>query len=88
MSIGKRALFVVPLTLFAITLVGLPLVQSQGAQSQPGRFEVVEATIADVHRAIQQGQITCRGLVQAYIDRAKATTASATGSSRVRRTDS
>ena len=72
MSIGKRALFVVPLTLFVIALVGLPLVQSQGAQSQPGRFELVEATIADVHRAIQQGQITCRGLVQAYIERAKA----------------
>ena len=33
---------------------------------------MVEATIADVHRAIQQGQITCRGLVQAYVDRAKA----------------
>ena len=61
MSIGKRALFIVPLALFVVALVGLPLVRSQGAQSQPGRFEVVEATIADVHRAIQQGQITLPG---------------------------
>src|SRR5688572_25382854 len=72
MSIGKRALFIVPLALFVVALVGLPLVRSQGIQSQPGRFELVEATIADVHRAIQQGQLTCRQLVQAYVDRAKA----------------
>jgi amidase len=72
MSIGKRALFIVPLTLFVAALVGLPLVQSQGAQSQPDGFEIVEATISDVHRAIQQGQISCRALVEAYIQRAKA----------------
>ena len=32
----------------------------------------MEATIPDVHRAIREGQITCRGLVQAYLNRAKA----------------
>ena len=32
----------------------------------------MEATIPDVHRAIQEGQITCRGLVQAYVNRANA----------------
>jgi amidase len=48
------------------------------AQSQrPGpprtvRFHVEEATIVDVHRAIQQGQTTCRGIVESYIDRARA----------------
>ena len=41
-------------------------------QSQAVRFRLEEATIADVHRAIQTRQITCRGLVQAYLDRAKA----------------
>src|SRR4029453_13701981 len=30
------------------------------------------ATIADVHRGIQSGQLTCRALVQAYINRARA----------------
>ena len=71
MSAGKRALLIIPLTLFVIALIGLALVRSQ-AQSQEARFELVEATIADVHRAIQQGQITCQGLVQAYIERARA----------------
>jgi amidase len=39
------------------------------AQAPP--FHLMEATIADVHRAIQTGQITCQGLVQGYINRAK-----------------
>ena len=71
MSIGKRALFVVPLIFFVVALAGL-LVQSQGAQSQPAEFEIVEATISDVHQAIQSGQLTCHALVAAYIARAKA----------------
>jgi Asp-tRNA(Asn)/Glu-tRNA(Gln) amidotransferase A subunit family amidase len=36
------------------------------------KFQLVEATIDDIHNAIKDGQITCKGLVQAYIDRAKA----------------
>ncbi|MEO8482186.1 MAG: amidase family protein [Acidobacteriota bacterium] len=39
---------------------------------QPWVFQLEEATIADVHRGIQEGQITCRGLVQSYVDRARA----------------
>ena len=35
-------------------------------------FQLEEATIEDIHRAIQEGQITCQGLVQAYINRASA----------------
>lgn len=35
-------------------------------------FEVEEATIKDVHRAIQSGETTCTQIVQAYIERAKA----------------
>src|SRR5256714_11017517 len=42
------------------------------AQGAPPQFRLMEATIPDVHRAIREGQITCRGLVQAYINRAKA----------------
>ncbi|MEO8482188.1 MAG: amidase family protein [Acidobacteriota bacterium] len=50
----------------SIGLVGTRL-QSQG---QPFRLE--EATIGGVHDAIRSGQITCRRLVQAYVDRAHA----------------
>src|SRR5436190_9078201 len=42
------------------------------SQQQPFQFHLVEATIADVHRGIQSGQLTCRALVQAYINRARA----------------
>ena len=41
------------------------------AQSRAA-FEVEEATIASLHAAITSGQTTCRGVVQAYLDRAKA----------------
>jgi amidase len=37
-----------------------------------GKFHIEEATIAGTHKAIQDGTITCKGVVQAYIDRIKA----------------
>ena len=40
-------------------------------RSRPA-FRVEEASIADIHEAIQQGRTTCRGVVQAYLDRARA----------------
>src|ERR671924_499180 len=70
MSTLKKSLIVGIPVLVALVLAGLPMLR--GAQSQPVAFHLEEATIADIHRAIQQAQITCRGLVQAYLDRAKA----------------
>jgi Asp-tRNA(Asn)/Glu-tRNA(Gln) amidotransferase A subunit family amidase len=70
MPTTRTILYILPPALFVAALIGLPLMQSGAAQ--PQTFELVEATIADVHQAIQQGRITCRGLVEAYIDRAKA----------------
>ncbi len=35
-------------------------------------FQVEESTIADTQRAIQSGEVTCKGVVQAYFDRVKA----------------
>ena len=40
------------------------------AQSQ--RFDPTEATIADIHRAIRSGKLTCRQLVEAYLKRINA----------------
>ncbi len=37
-----------------------------------GGFRVEEATIDDIHEAIQQGDTTCVQIVQAYVDRARA----------------
>jgi amidase len=38
----------------------------------PDSFQIEEATIADIHAAIKSGQTTCKGVVTAYMDRAKA----------------
>ena len=36
------------------------------------RFQIEEATIEDVHRAIQLGRTTCTDVIRAYVDRARA----------------
>ena len=38
----------------------------------PWKFRLEEARIEDIHRAIRSRQITCAGLVQAYINRTRA----------------
>lgn len=40
--------------------------------AQTRSFRVEEASIADLHKAIQRGQATCRQIVQAYVDRVRA----------------
>jgi len=44
----------------------------RSAQAQESEFRLEEATIGDVHRAIQDGQLTCQGLVEMYLNRARA----------------
>jgi hypothetical protein len=62
MFMAKRALF----------LLAAILAAAEAAYSQQFHFHLQEATIDDLHRAIRNGQITCRGVVQLYINRAKA----------------
>jgi amidase len=56
----------------AFFLLAVMLTAAQAVNSQQVGFHLEEATIDDVHRSIRDGQITCRGLVQLYINRAKA----------------
>ena len=45
------------------------------SDAEPGasqEFQLVEATITAIHEAIAAGTIMCTGVVQAYIDRARA----------------
>ncbi len=72
MSTAKASLLVLASVLVLFAFAGLPLLQSQNLRAPEAGFRLEEATIADVHRAIQEGQLTCRGLVQQYLDRAKA----------------
>ena len=55
----------------AIAVIAL-LVVAQPAAGQSDRFRLEEATIEGIHRAIRDGQVSCRGLVQAYVERARA----------------
>ncbi|MET0659259.1 MAG: amidase family protein [Steroidobacteraceae bacterium] len=49
-----------------LALVGLCVV---GAQA--GDFHLQETTIDNIHKGIQSGDVTCKQVVQAYVDRAK-----------------
>ena len=44
--------------------------QGDAGTRQPDVFHLEEATIEEIHHAIRDGQISCRRLVQAYVDRA------------------
>jgi Asp-tRNA(Asn)/Glu-tRNA(Gln) amidotransferase A subunit family amidase len=57
--------------LSAVVLLSFAFASHQ-AWSQDKAFQIEEATIADVHRAIRSGQTTCQQVVKAYIDRARA----------------
>ena len=56
----------------AFFLLAAMLLAADAAHPQQSRFHLQEATIDDIHRAIRNGQFTCRGIVQLYINRAKA----------------
>jgi Asp-tRNA(Asn)/Glu-tRNA(Gln) amidotransferase A subunit family amidase len=53
-----------------LTLSSCVTTETTNSPSAP--FHLQEATITDVQRAIQKGEITCKQVVQAYIDRAHA----------------
>jgi Asp-tRNA(Asn)/Glu-tRNA(Gln) amidotransferase A subunit family amidase len=42
---------------------------TSGPRSGKGSFQLMEATIADIHDAYRSGELTCRELVQQYLDR-------------------
>ena len=55
------------------TSIGVRSVVAPEVRAQPrAPFAVEESTIPHLHAAIASGQTTCRGVVQAYIERAKA----------------
>jgi amidase len=56
----------------AFFLLAVTLAAAEAVNSQQVGFHLEEATIDDVHRSIRDGQITCRGLIQLYVNRAKA----------------
>jgi amidase len=55
-----------------LCLGGHGIVNAQDTQQPEPTFEVVEATIAEIHEAMAAGQLTARQLVQIYLDRIEA----------------
>src|SRR5688500_17269910 len=60
-----------PLALAGLFVV-LILLSLQSVHSQDASFQVMEATIKDVHSAYKSGTLTARQLVQLYLDRIEA----------------
>ena len=46
-----------------------PLAHAQGTKDMAPAFQIVEATIDDIHAAYKSGRLTSRQLVQGYLDR-------------------
>jgi Asp-tRNA(Asn)/Glu-tRNA(Gln) amidotransferase A subunit family amidase len=57
---------------FLSALAGLLLCASPALQAADRAFHVEEATVDGIQSAIKSGQVTCKGVVQAYIERARA----------------
>lgn len=49
-----------------------PMVSSTHAQARPTPLVWADATVADIHRALAAGEVTCRQVVQAYLARIEA----------------
>jgi amidase len=52
-----------------VLAVGVILATANAAGQQ---FQLMETSISDIHNAMQSGKLTCRSLVQQYLDRIKA----------------
>ena len=63
-----KTLACLPLALAAVIFLDRATTQEPVESS----FTVQEATITDIHRAFQSGELTARGLVQMYLDRIEA----------------
>jgi amidase len=56
----------------ALTATLATMALGTSVASAAGKFHLEEATIESIHDAIKSGEITCKGLVQAYMARTKA----------------
>src|SRR5262249_57305267 len=56
----------------AISVICVTIAHAQGQMNQTAPFQIVEATIDDIHAAFKSGKLTARQLVQGYLDRINA----------------
>jgi amidase len=67
---GRALAWLNPMLACALTMA--TAAQADTPAPKPPPFQVEEATIAGVHQAMQNGQLSCRALVDAYLDRIRA----------------
>jgi Asp-tRNA(Asn)/Glu-tRNA(Gln) amidotransferase A subunit family amidase len=58
--------------MLVMTVLLLPIFAWQGAGQNRMKFEPYEVTITEIHAAIKSGKISCRQLVEAYLNRISA----------------
>jgi Asp-tRNA(Asn)/Glu-tRNA(Gln) amidotransferase A subunit family amidase len=61
-----------PLAFVLLMLIVCTAIVGCARDAEPPPFHLQEATIAGIHAAISTGQTSCRAIVEAYINRAKA----------------
>ena len=69
MSIHKSS---VPASVLFVPILCAVVASGCAREVPPAPFHVEEATIAGIHTAITTGQTSCRAIVEAYVNRAKA----------------
>ena len=72
MRLRLPAAIIAGLLIFLSPIFLSPIFPSLGLHAASRGFQVEEATIDDIQNAIKSGQVTCKGVVEAYIERAKA----------------
>src|SRR5829696_7298432 len=68
----KKTVMKVCLATVGVATMGLVASVFVARSSAQTAFRIEETTIAELHAAIRAGQATCAGIVQSYVDRAKA----------------
>src|SRR5437870_3613847 len=56
----------------AISVSNMSLAQAQGRKTMAASFQIMEASIDDIHAAFKSGKLTARRLVQRYLGRINA----------------
>jgi Asp-tRNA(Asn)/Glu-tRNA(Gln) amidotransferase A subunit family amidase len=69
---NKWRIVIMGATLLIVSGIASAASPALAASGDKGTFHLQEATIDDIHEALKSGQITCRGLVQHYLNRIEA----------------
>lgn len=70
--LDRRQIAKIVVAVFMASGTGIAAAQEPGASARPAAFRLLEASIDDIHAAFSSGQMTCRRLVELYLERIEA----------------